>query len=531
MKVCSASEIGELDRRAVEEYGVSEEVLMENAGIAVYSVILREFGVKGKSFVVFCGSGYKGGDGLVAARLLHSNGGEVKVFILGGKEKFRGSAEKNLERAERLPIEIKELGEIGEAREAVKMADAVVDGIFGVGSARDVGGVYGDAVQLINESGKKVFAIDIPSGVDADTGLEMGSSVRANCTIALGLPKIGNLLYPGYGRCGKLYVSHISYPLPLQTPEWVKVEVPDLVPLPERDPNTTKLSYGPALFIAGSRNYYWAPIASAYSFLKAGGGYAYLACPASITPFLTEGGREVVFLPLTAETAEGSLSIKAKQSLLKACTERRPKIVVVGPGLSVNEETQQLVREVTPEVHTPLLIDGDGITAVSKDLNAVKARKAATILTPHTGEMARLTGMAREQIEKNRIEVLQKYAKELNATIVLKGPHTLIGYPDRTVHVNLSGDTEGKAGLATAGTGDVLNGAIAAMYCLGLKIEDAVRTGVFIHGLAGDLAARDIGPDGMVASDVLEHLPKAVKYYRENFRELSENFYNKIHVI
>ncbi|MEM2806622.1 MAG: NAD(P)H-hydrate dehydratase, partial [Candidatus Bathyarchaeia archaeon] len=251
----------------------------------------------------------------------------------------------------------------------------------------------------------------------------------------------------------------------------------------------------------------------------------------SLAPYLAERGREVVFLPQKNETSDGSLSLKAKENLLKACSERRPKIVILGPGLSTNEETQQLVRELAKEIQTPLLIDGDGITAISKDLDAVKARKAPTVLTPHTGEMARITGMTREEIENNRVEVLQEYAEKLNAIIVLKGPHTLIGYPDQTVHINLSGDTGGRAGMATAGTGDVLNGTIAAMYCLGLSIEDAVRTGVFIHGLAGDLAAMDIGPDGMVASDVLEYLPRAVKCYRENFRKISENFYNKIHVI
>ncbi|MEM2546277.1 MAG: NAD(P)H-hydrate dehydratase [Candidatus Bathyarchaeia archaeon] len=531
MKVCKASEIRELDRKAVEEYGISEEILMENAGTAVYSVILREFGVRGKSFVVFCGPGNNGGDGFVVARLLHSNGAKVSVFILGGKEKYKGAARENLERVEKLPVEIRELKRAEDARGALNTSDAIVDGIFGVGLSRNVEGVYRDVIQLINESGKRVFAIDIPSGVNGDTGKEMGISVRANYTVTLGLPKIGNLVYPGYGKCGKLYVSHISYPVSLQNQDWIKVEVPELVPLPERDPNTTKFSYGPSLFIAGSRNYFWAPIASAYSFLKAGGGYAYLACPASLAPYLAERGREVVFLPQKNETSDGSLSLKAKENLLKACSERRPKIVILGPGLSTNEETQQLVRELAKEIQTPLLIDGDGITAISKDLDAVKARKAPTVLTPHTGEMARITGMTREEIENNRVEVLQEYAEKLNAIIVLKGPHTLIGYPDQTVHINLSGDTGGRAGMATAGTGDVLNGTIAAMYCLGLSIEDAVRTGVFIHGLAGDLAAMDIGPDGMVASDVLEYLPRAVKCYRENFRKISENFYNKIHVI
>lgn len=530
LKVCKVSEIRELDKIAVEEYGIDEEILMENAGIAVCGVILKEMGIRGKKFVVFSGPGNNGGDGFVVARLLHSNGAEVKVFILGDREKYRGAAEKNLKRLEKLPIHIIELKKADDAKEDVKQSDAIIDGIFGVGLSRNVEGIYLEVIQLINESGKTVFAIDIPSGINGDTGMEMGAAVKANFTITFGLPKVGNIIYPGYGKCGKLYISHISYPQSLQSLDLIKVEVPKLVALPARDPNTTKFSYGPALFIAGSRNYYWAPIASAYSFLKAGGGYSYLACPASVAPFLAEGGREVVFLP-QEETPEGSLSLKCKETLLKICHERRPKIVVMGPGLSTHEETMELVRELAQEIKLPLLIDGDGITAISKTPEILKDRKAPTVLTPHTGEMARLLGINRTDVETNRVEILQKTAKRLNAIIVLKGPHTLIGYPDERVHINLSGDTGGMAGMATAGTGDVLNGTIAAMYCLGLNIEEAVRTGVFIHGLAGDMAAEEIGPDGMTASDVLNYLPKAVKRYRENFKELSESYYGKIHLI
>ncbi|MGC8849763.1 MAG: NAD(P)H-hydrate dehydratase [Candidatus Bathyarchaeia archaeon] len=527
--MCRVSEIRELDRLAVEDYGLDEEILMENAGAAVCRVILEEMGAINRSFVVFCGPGNNGGDGFVVARLLHSNGAKVQVFILGDRGNYRGAAESNLKRLEKLPIPIVELKGCGEAWEAVNQADAIIDGIFGVGLSRSVEGIHLDAIRLINESGKKVFAIDIPSGVSGDTGLEMGAAVRADFTITFGLPKIGNLLYPGYGRCGKLYVSHISYPKSLQNSESIRVEVPELAALPPRDPNTTKFSYGPALFIAGSRNYYWAPIASAYSFLKAGGGYAYLACPASMAPHLAEGGREVVFLP-QKENPEGSLGLECKEALLRVCHERGPKIVVMGPGLSTQEETMQLVRELAQEIKLPLLIDGDGITAISKAPDILRAREAPTVLTPHTGEMARLTGISRGEVEANRVEVLQRAAKRLNAIIVLKGPHTLIGYPDERVNINLSGDTCGKAGMATAGTGDVLNGVIAAMYCLGLGIEEAVRTGVFIHGLAGDLAAEDIGPDGMTASDVLNYLPKAVKQYRENLKELSSSYYGKIHI-
>jgi NAD(P)H-hydrate epimerase len=207
------------------------------------------------------------------------------------------------------------------------------------------------------------------------------------------------------------------------------------------------------------------------------------------------------------------------------------KMIVMGPGLSLNDETQKLVRELTQEIDKPLLVDGDGITAIAKELEIIKERKGQTILTPHIGEMVRVTNIERSEIEKNRVEILQRTTEELNAIIVLKGPHTLIGYPDGRVFISLSGDTSGRAGMAKAGSGDVLNGTIAGMYGLGLGLDDAVRTGVFIHGLAGDLSANEKGPDGMTAQDILDFLPLAVKYYRENFEKIQENYYDKCHII
>ena len=188
------------------------------------------------------------------------------------------------------------------------------------------------------------------------------------------------------------------------------------------------------------------------------------------------------------------------------------------------------MRELAAEIEKPVLIDGDGLTAIAENTRIITQRKIATILTPHMGEMARLTGMDKPEIEKDRVSVLQMTAQMLNACIVLKGPHSLIGCPDSRVYINNSGDTEGKAGMATAGSGDVLNGTIAAMFCLGLDIPEAVRTGVFMHGLAGDLAAKKKGSDGMTAGDILNTLPYAVRYYRENLDRISTD-YNDIAVV
>jgi len=528
MKVCKVAEIRQLDRRAIEEYGIPSEILMENAGAAAYNVISKEFGVKDKKFAVLCGPGNNGGDGFVVARHLHAAGADVKICILADRAKYRGEAKNNLDIIAHFPVEIFDVKSASQIREALSDADAIVDALLGTGLDREVDGLLKETIELVNRSGKIIFAIDIPSGINGDTGQVMGAAIKADCTITFGLPKSGNLLYPGFGYSGKLYVSHISYPQALSTSESLKIEIAPPVPLPERQADTNKMDYGPILVIAGAANYFWAPHASAYSFLKAGGGYVHLACPKSLTNSIARKGREVVFQPMD-ETESGSIALSNKDKLLEFA--ERMRMVVMGPGLSLNEETQRLVRILTEEINKPLLLDGDGITAVAGETGLLKRRKAPTILTPHVGEMARITGKERPDIEKNRIAVLQETVEKLNAYIVLKGAHSLIGCPDGRVFINVSGATDGKAGMATAGSGDVLNGTIAAMYCLGLNLEEAVRTGVFIHGLSGDLAAKAKGPDGMTAKDILNTLPNAVKYYRQNLQSIAADYYDTVHEI
>lgn len=528
MKICLVKEIRELDKKAVAEYGIPAEILMENAGQAVYQVIRQELGTDDKKLVVLCGPGNNGGDGFVVARHLYAGGASVKVFILADRTKYRGAANKNLEILTHLPIEITDIKSAEQIRNDVASADGIVDALLGTGLDREVDGILRQVIELVNQIGRMVFAIDIPSGINGDTGQEMGMAIKADDTVTFGLPKLGNLLYPGYGNGGTLYVSHISYPRSLSDSEALKIEIPVLALLPKRRADTSKMDYGPALVIAGAASYFWAPHASAYAFLKAGGGYVFLACPASIIKSVARQGREVVFQP-QAETRTGSIAYKNKASLLELAN--RMKIVVIGPGLSLDEETQQLVRELSSEIAKPLLIDGDGITAIAKDTRVLRQRQAPTIITPHSGEMGRITGQTRQAIEKNRVDILQAGCAQLNAYIVLKGPRSLIGSPDGRVFINVSGDTGGEAGMATAGSGDVLNGTIAALFCLGMTVAEAVRTGVFIHGLAGDLAAREKGPDGMTARDILNSLPGAVKYYRRNLNEISLDYYGTMHTI
>jgi len=524
MKVAKVDEMKDLDKRAVEEFGISESLLMENAGQAAYFVMLQEFGIKNNKFVVLCGGGNNGGDGLVIARKIHSNGGEAKVFLLDDESKFRGAAKENFKIVSGMPIEIARVDSIDPIIAEVIDCDAIVDAIFGTGLVREVSGIYRDVIQLVNESQMTVFSVDIPSGINGDTGEVMGVAVKADYTVTFGLPKLGNMLYPGYEHCGKLYVSHISFPPTLYNSQTIKVEINNPVELPERAQDTHKGSYGKALFIAGSSSYFGAPYFSALSFLKAGGGLSYLATPKSISPFLASKGSEIVFLP-QKETPSGSIALENMDELLEF--SQAVDMVVLGPGISLAREAQELVRELTLKIDKPLLIDGDGITAIAEDLGKIKNRKAPTVITPHLGEMSRITKIEISEINKNKIGVLQRTARELNAIIILKGAHTLIGYPDETVFINVSGNS----GMATAGSGDALTGTITAMYNLGLALEEAVRMGVFIHGFSGDIAAVDKGEDGITAQDILDSLPETMKLYRENFAEISENLYESIFLV
>ncbi|MGE4543294.1 MAG: NAD(P)H-hydrate dehydratase [Pedobacter sp.] len=510
MKVSQVDQMRAMDRAAIEEYGIPEEILMENAGHAAFSVLEKMGPMQGRRFMVFCGLGNNGGDGFVVARKIHSAGGVPTILILGDAEKFCGAARLNLNIIRRMPIVIKQLDSASGLSVGLAHCAAVIDAIFGTGLAREVTGLHQEVIESINACGKPVLSLDIPSGVHGDTGQVLGCAIQATQTVSFGLPKIGNLLFPGFAFGGQLHVSHISFPPALHTNDELKVAVNAPPPLPARSDTGHKGSFGQALFIAGAAGYLGAPCFAALSYLKAGGGYSRLAAPSAITPFIAMKGSEIVFLPQLS-TDMGSIALSNRDTLLKLANGL--DMTVIGPGLSLETQTQQLVRELTAAIERPLLIDGDGITAICQNLDLVRTRPAPTVLTPHMGEMSRLTGQSIETLEKDRIGSVQRAAADLNAIIVLKGAHTLIGCPDGRVFINLSGNS----GMASAGSGDVLTGTIAAMHGLGLSLEQAVCKGVFLHGAAGDLAALRQGEDGMTAQDILDLLPQALKHDRQGW--------------
>ncbi|MFN2203792.1 MAG: NAD(P)H-hydrate dehydratase [Caldilineaceae bacterium] len=509
MKVSTVSEMRAMDQTAIVSYGIAEEVLMENAGLAAFRVLTTKTGLNGKRTAVVCGGGNNGGDGLVVARHVASSGADVIVLLLSDPERTSGAARRNYEMVCNLGIAVQRVSTAEELAEAIGTADIVVDAMLGTGIERTVEGLYAEAIALINGGNARVLCVDIPSGINGDTGQVMGTAVQADWTATFGLPKAGNLLMPGAMYGGELYVSHISFPPALYASEDLHIEINVPKPLPPRDTDGNKSTFGQALFVAGAASYYGAPYLASMSFLKAGGGYSRLAAPTSVVPVIAAEGHEIVFVP-QQETASGSIALENLAALLKL-TERMD-FVVVGPGLSLDEETQRLVREIVRGAEKPLLIDGDGLSAVMVEPDCVRDRTAPTVITPHLGEMSRLTGQSVAELEDDRVKAVRALSNDYRATVVMKGAHTLVCQPDGRIAINLTGNS----GMATAGSGDVLTGAIAAMFGLGLPFDDAVRNGVFVHGLAGDLATEDIGADGMSAVDVLLHVPAAVRMLREH---------------
>jgi len=522
MKVASVSEMRKMDQTAVKKYGIDEILLMENAGNAVFFAIEKEIGIKNNNFLIIAGGGNNGGDGMVIARKLYSNGAHVKFLLLSDEKKLKGITKKNFQILKKIGVSIKKKPNQKEIGKALKETDIVIDAMLGTGLSGEVKGLYKKTIELINKSGKKVVSVDIPSGINGDTGEVMGTAVKSDITVTFGLPKIGNLNYPGYEHWKKLFVSHISFPPELYNDNTIKTAINFPVPLEKRAKDTHKGTFGKCLFISGAKKYLGAPYFSAMSFLKAGGGLSYLATPESISSFIGKKGRELVLLP-QKETKAGSISKDNLKDLIEF--SRNVDFVVMGPGLSLDKETQGLVRSLATKIKKPLLIDGDGLTALKGNLDILKKRKKLTVLTPHPAEFIRLFGGKTKEIKINRVRITREKAAEYGCFIVFKGANSLIGCPDGEVFINLTGNP----GMATAGSGDVLSGIISAMFKVvpGNTEKDifknSIRTGVLIHGLAGDIEALKKGEDGITATDILYSIPEAIREYRKEGNNLISN--------
>ncbi|MBI3660440.1 NAD(P)H-hydrate dehydratase [Candidatus Acetothermia bacterium] len=514
MKVLTGKAMAELDRIAIDEIGIPRLVLMENAGRSVFQIIqerVSEFAQK--KIVIVCGKGNNGGDGLVVARHLMNAGASPQIFVLSLKEELSPDARVNAEIFERSEVSVRYLdddAQLSELAQVLAHAELVVDAIFGTGFEGAARGLSAQAIELINVSPARVFSIDIPSGVEGDTGYVLGPAVLADVTVTLQLPKLGLFLYPGRGYVGELAIGTVGYPRSLveNFPSSYELVEECCVRehLPERKPDGHKGDFGRVLVIAGSRGMTGAATLAAESALRAGAGLVYLAYPESLSSVIEIKLTEVVKLSLP--DSNGALTARSLSAIEQALTHKT--VVALGPGLSQSSQIAKLLTELLPQLKIPIVLDADGINNLKNSSVLSKKRlKAPLVLTPHAGELARLLGKTREDIEADRIGIAQQVATELGATLVLKGAPTVTALANGKVFINSSGNS----GLATGGSGDVLTGLIVGLIAQGAKPEDAAVAGVYLHGRIADELKTKLGERGMIAGDLVRHLPKVMKEF------------------
>ncbi|GIW48070.1 MAG: bifunctional NAD(P)H-hydrate repair enzyme Nnr [Deltaproteobacteria bacterium] len=511
MKLATRKIIREIDRISIEEYGILGIILMENAGRAVAKVILNEF-PSARKVAVFAGSGNNGGDGFVVARHLISKGLEVTTYLVSDPSKYRGDALTNFEILKKIG------GKIVEVKNGFSVyegADVIVDAIFGTGLDREVEGIHKQAIEFINSQPVPRVSIDIPSGLNTDTGFPLGTAVRADITVTFVLPKLGFAIYPGIDFTGKLYVADIT------TPKFLESDIPfELITydtvgkiLKPRHPNTHKGTYGHLFILAGSPGKTGAATLTATGALRVGTGLVTVGVPESLNPIMEEKITEAMTEPIpeTKDHTFGRESIGVALNIMSA----RKTALAIGPGISTTDDTAEFLYEILRNSSLPIVIDADGITLVARNPDILKETKVPVILTPHPGEMSRLTSKTVEEIQKDRIGIAMNFASMYNAYIVLKGARTVIATPSGKVFINPTGNP----GMASGGMGDILTGVIGGFLAQRYNPEDACTLGVFLHGLAGDMVAEKKGEAGIIATDVGEMLPEAIRRILEGRRE------------
>ncbi|HWR39387.1 MAG TPA: NAD(P)H-hydrate dehydratase [Patescibacteria group bacterium] len=510
MKLVTAAQMRGIDHQAIHQYGIPGVVLMETAGNAVARRIVEVLSTAAdKKICVFAGKGNNGGDGYVIARFLQSQGARVKVFLVGSRQEVSGDARVNLDVIERMGMEICEIKDTTKwdiIGVAVSFADCLVDALLGTGFNGELQGVMLKTVELINRSGKPVFAVDIPSGVHADTGQIGGSAIKATYTVSLGMLKPGILLYPGAEYAGEVTLAELGIPSAVIAEQEIRCNLLTAATvqrlLPQRTANSHKGMWGRIVVVAGSRGFSGAAALAATGALRAGAGLVTLAAPAGIQGILATKLTEVMTRALP-ETPGGGLDLTAVEEVRQLAGGA--DVLALGPGLGTQAETRELVREVLRTVSCPLVLDADALNALVGYTEELAQIEALAVLTPHPGEMARLLRVSIDDVQKDRIGVTQRAASAWNCIVVLKGARTVVAFPDGEVFLNSTGN----AGMASGGTGDVLTGVIAALIGQGLSSHDAAVCGVYLHGLAGDIVAQN-GMTGLTAGDLAAALPAAL---------------------
>jgi|SRR5579884_601813 NAD(P)H-hydrate epimerase len=518
MKVLTAAQMREVDRLTTERYGVSSLQLMENAGRGVAACVQRFCGaVDRQRILVLCGRGNNGGDGLVAARELLMLGARPDVLVFAGPGELRGDAGVNLQRWLQLaPVTwVADHNQWEQHRQRLAKADVVVDALLGTGLRGAAEGLLAAVIEDLNRMARRarVVAVDIPSGMSSDTCDSAGPVVVAHLTVTFTAPKMGQIQPPNAEQTGQLIVWPIGTPPGLveEMPSTVRWSEPgEFQHLPlRRQPNTHKGTYGHVLAVAGSVGKSGAAGLVGLGALRAGAGLVTVACPETVQPLVATVAPELMTEPLPA-TEAGTLAGPAAvlPRLSRLCEGKN--VLTIGPGLGQQRETQQTIEKCVLELPLPIVLDADGLNAVAGRAGEVFAQRSAPLaITPHPGEMARLLGCSTADIQARRLELAREMAQKWQSCVVLKGFRTVIAAPDGQVFVNSTGNP----GMATAGTGDVLTGILAGLTAQ-FGTHDWARIlalGVYLHGLAGDLAARERGEMSMIATDLCAKLPEAWK--------------------
>ncbi len=517
MRVVTASEMRRIDQAAMEQHGIPGVVLMENAGLRVVETIesLLEH-VRGKVISIFVGKGNNGGDGLVAARHLHNRGAQVKVLLMADPADLQGDARTNLtiwQRMEQPVYLVSQLNSLNVVKMALLNTHMIVDALFGTGFRGRVNETVGQVIQYINASRIPVVSVDVPSGLEADTGECRGACIRATHTVTFGLPKLGLVVEPGASYAGNPHVADISLPRALTENPDIQRQLltRELVSswFTPRQPDSHKGSYGRVLVVAGSRGVVGAARLAAMGALRAGAGLVTLALPRSLQPVAASNMDEAMTRSLP-ETEVGTLAGEALDIILDSCL--LADVLVLGPGISTVPETTGLIQNLLPSLNIPAVIDADALNALLGAAELLTEVKAPVVITPHPGEMSRLLNVPLEEVQNNRIEIARTAARKWKLVVVLKGAKTLVAAPNGNVYINPTGNP----GMATGGSGDVLAGVIGSLLGQGLPPEQAAAAGVYLHGWAGDLASRELGQTGMIAGDILKYLPAAFKTIEES---------------
>jgi NAD(P)H-hydrate epimerase len=507
VKIVTAEIMRALDAQAMREGGAPGAVLMENAGRAVFGLLCERHGpVRGRVFHVLCGVGNNGGDGFVVARRLRLAGAEVRVSLAGGADRIRGDARVMYELMERCGV-----SPVGLA----SPQGPIVDALLGTGSQGAPRGPIAQAIDWANAAGRPIVSVDVPSGLDADTGATPGSAIRAAATVTFAYPKLGLLVGQGPECCGDLVVDDIGIDweaLHPSTPyRWIRPS--DVAArLPRRDREAHKGRFGHVLITGGSRGMSGAVCLAARAALRAGAGLVTIATPESIQPTVAACVPEAMTLPLPERG--GVLTEEAAPLVAEAARTR--SAVCVGPGLGRGPDAAAFVFALISTCDRPLAVDADALNAIAEAPERWAPLSSEVALTPHPGEAARLLGTSTAQVQSDRIGTVRHLAARFGVVAVLKGASTLVadGYAPSGAEMPVAVNTTGNPGMATGGSGDALTGAIGAFLGFGLPATDAAMAGVYVHGRAGDLAAGRFGVDGLTAGDIADAVADAMAELR-----------------